>query len=141
MSRGWTDNDPAKGTPHRRTREKISLLLNDLQGDSEALVAVIDKIAEKHPDAVLDAVLWAADPDADLPVRRKDLGPHGNWLNELADASMRAAQDKFFLDDDGPVVCVTHLRFLPCRKDAGCVYSRDETEIARVRAYQNGEGA
>lgn len=133
MSRGWTDNDPAKGTPHRRTREKISLLLDGLQGDAEALVSVIDKIAEKHPDAVLDALVWVFDPDADLPVT--------TWLDELAGASMRAAQDKFFLDDDGPVVCTTHLRFLPCRKEDGCVYSRMEEDIARVRAYQNGDGA
>lgn len=36
-------------------------------------------------------------------------------------------------------VCVTHLRFVPCRSDDGCVVSLDPEDVHRVRLYQQGE--
>ena len=58
MPRGWTDDDPAKGRPHRRVHEKIGLLLADVVDDPRALVIVIKRIAEKRPEDVLDALAW-----------------------------------------------------------------------------------
>lgn len=35
-------------------------------------------------------------------------------------------------------VCVTHKRFVPCRKDDGtCVFSEDKADIDHVRIYQD----
>jgi hypothetical protein len=56
--RYYSEEDPEKGVPHRHTRNKIRLLLEN-DGDPalyENLLAVILKLAEKHPDAVLDAL-------------------------------------------------------------------------------------
>jgi hypothetical protein len=39
----------------------------------------------------------------------------------------------------GPAVCVTHRRFIPCRKNDGCVISTEQKDIDDVRAYQNSE--
>lgn len=38
-----------------------------------------------------------------------------------------------------PEVCMTHKRFMPCRRDDGCEYSAHDEDIAYVRAYQQGE--
>ena len=39
--------------------------------------------------------------------------------------------------DDGPLVCVTHKRFIPCRKDDGtCVLSGDPGDVIMVWEYQ-----
>lgn len=36
------------------------------------------------------------------------------------------------------VVCTTHMRFIPCRKDDGtCMYSEDQADIDRVYRYHN----
>lgn len=45
------------------------------------------------------------------------------------------------LDLDTPVtVCVTHLRFIPCRAGSPeCRFSGDPADVERVRAYQRGE--
>jgi hypothetical protein len=55
MARGWTDNDPAKGVPHRRVHEKLHLLL---AGDIKAswLQEMLITMAEKRPVEVLEAV-------------------------------------------------------------------------------------
>jgi hypothetical protein len=54
MSRHSYPDDPEKGMPHRHARAKIRLLL---QGPStDLLEEMLLKIAETHPDAVLDAV-------------------------------------------------------------------------------------
>lgn len=58
MPRGWTDGDPAKGTPHRRVREKIGLLMADVTDDPRALALALLKVAETRPEAVLDALIW-----------------------------------------------------------------------------------
>ncbi len=68
MPRGWTDNDPAKGTPDRRTREKIGLLLGgwpEQYGDGAyvALEQVVWRVAEKRPQDVLDALVWLVEED------------------------------------------------------------------------------
>jgi hypothetical protein len=63
VPRGWTDNDPAKGLPHRRVREKIDLLLADVDDDPLALTALVRKIAMTRPEAVLDALAWLHDDD------------------------------------------------------------------------------
>lgn len=44
------------------------------------------------------------------------------------------------LYDEGPVVCMTHLRFIPCRRDdeSCCVLSRAEGDIVIVTAFQQG---
>lgn len=42
------------------------------------------------------------------------------------------------LYDLPPEVCVTHKRFVPCRKnDEECFFSSDPGDIGRVRAYQS----
>jgi hypothetical protein len=65
MAKGWTDRDPAKGIPYRRTREKIELLLGSRdQGELlsyEDLLAVVLKVAERRPEDVLDALTWLHD--------------------------------------------------------------------------------
>lgn len=64
MPRGWTDDDPAKGTPHRRVREQVGLLLGDTgygSQDGELLRTVILKLAEKRPEEVRDALAEALD--------------------------------------------------------------------------------
>ena len=63
MPKGWTDNDPAKGTPHRRVRERVTLLMEDVAGDPAALAAAIWKIAETRPHDVLDALVWLHEQD------------------------------------------------------------------------------
>lgn len=64
MPKGWTDDDPAKGTPHRRVREQVGLLLRAVREDcgsySDAfgvLEQVILKLAGKRPEAVRDALV------------------------------------------------------------------------------------
>lgn len=40
---------------------------------------------------------------------------------------------------DNTTVCVTHKRFVPCRKQDGtCVFSEDKADVDHVRIYQNG---
>ena len=40
--------------------------------------------------------------------------------------------------ETGAVVCTTHMRFVPCRKDDGtCNYSEDPADTDRVYRYQN----
>jgi hypothetical protein len=34
-------------------------------------------------------------------------------------------------------VCVTHMRFIPCRKEDGCLISVLPDDVERVRRYQN----
>jgi hypothetical protein len=53
----------------------------------------------------------------------------GSWLDELADVSE---------DLPGVRVCVTHMRFIPCRRDGGHVISEEPADIERVRVFQNG---
>lgn len=37
-------------------------------------------------------------------------------------------------------VCVTHKRFVPCRKtDGTCVFSTDDDDVNKVREYQTGK--
>jgi hypothetical protein len=55
MPRGYAGpDDPDKGMPHRHTRQKIRLLLTGPSTD--LLEKMLLKVAEKYPDAVLDAV-------------------------------------------------------------------------------------
>jgi hypothetical protein len=56
--RYYSEDDPEKGKPHRHTRNKIRLLLEDDGGlvKYEDVLAVVMKLAEKNPDAVLDAL-------------------------------------------------------------------------------------
>jgi hypoxanthine-guanine phosphoribosyltransferase len=69
MPRGWNEADPEKGQPNRHTRAKIRLMMQDILDDPLALRAVIDKIAEKRPEDVLDAVLWVTE---DNEVKEKE---------------------------------------------------------------------
>lgn len=41
-------------------------------------------------------------------------------------------------DDDLPMVCVQHLRFIPCRTNDGCQLSTHPDAITAVRNFQNG---
>ena len=41
--------------------------------------------------------------------------------------------------EDDPTVCVTHMRFLPCRKDGRHVESSDPADVAKVAAHQAGK--
>lgn len=36
-------------------------------------------------------------------------------------------------------VCLTHMRFIPCRADDGCVFSVDPQHIELVQKYQWGD--
>jgi TnpA family transposase len=71
MPRGWNETDPEKGQPNRHTRAKIRLMMQDILEDHFALRAVIDKIAEKRPEDVLDAVLWVTDQDNEVKEKEK----------------------------------------------------------------------
>lgn len=66
MARGWNEEDPDKGKPHRHVQAKIRLMLGDhLYGNesAELLGKIVLKIAEKRPEDVLDAVLAVLEPD------------------------------------------------------------------------------
>lgn len=40
--------------------------------------------------------------------------------------------------DIGAVVCTTHMRFVPCRRNDGtCAYSEEQADVDRVYGYQN----
>jgi hypothetical protein len=47
---------------------------------------------------------------------------------EGADEAARAAESY----DATPTVCMTHLRFIPCRKSGGHYYSSDPQDVTRV---------
>jgi hypothetical protein len=52
-----------------------------------------------------------------------------------------AITEELGLYDDNPAVCVTHLRFIPCRRestDAPCVLSTEASDVEVVRIYQQG---
>lgn len=125
MPKGWTDTDPDKGKPYRHTRAKIRLLLADIAGDAAALEKLVMRLAEKRPDDVLDAMVWLCRDDDDE-----------NHLLRLT--PREAEQLERAMDGDGPAVCVTHLRFVPCRKRQGCVTSVLPADVERVRAFQEG---
>lgn len=42
-------------------------------------------------------------------------------------------------DVDGDRVCMTHMRFIPCRHDGPCEFSNSDDDVAHVRAYQQGD--
>jgi hypothetical protein len=108
MPKGWNDDDPMKGRPHRRVHEQIGLLMGDIGDDHLALEQLVLRIADKRPEDVLDALVWlCSDDDGDVPA----------------------------------AVCVTHLRFVPCRKQAGCVTSVLPGDVERVRVFQGRRDA
>lgn len=43
--------------------------------------------------------------------------------------------------DDTVYVCITHLRFIPCRVDSGCHITDLPAAVEMVRAYQQGADA
>jgi len=48
--------------------------------------------------------------------------------------------DLYYYDfDEKPQVCMTHRKFVPCRKNDGCVISADPYNVNLVRDYQNGD--
>lgn len=46
--------------------------------------------------------------------------------------------EEYGLYDIPPEACITHKRFIPCRKQDGCVFSSDPEDIRMVREYQSG---
>ena len=70
------------------------------------------------------------------------------YLEEIAYKDIRSVprQDGVIWDENTElgydfgnlVVCITHLRFIPCRREDGCVFSEDEEDIEKVRQYQQG---
>lgn len=67
MARGYAGPaDPEKGNPHRHTRAKISLLMQDIEDDPLALVTLVRKIAEKRPGDVLDALTWLTESNSEV---------------------------------------------------------------------------
>lgn len=54
---------------------------------------------------------------------------------------LTALGEELGLYGEDPVVCVTHRRFIPCRreKDGTCFYSSSPEEAEKVRRYQSGE--
>jgi hypothetical protein len=46
--------------------------------------------------------------------------------------------EEYWLYDLPPVVCMTHLRFLPCRARDNCVFRDDPEAIEVVRKAQMG---
>lgn len=70
----------------------------------------------------------------DLPVGVENIRDHGvDVMQQWGELSAELA------GDDYPIVCVTHKRFIPCRKrDGTCVFSARETDVKTVNDYQNG---
>lgn len=67
MARGYAGPaDPEKGQPHRHTRAKISLLMQDIEGGHLALKTLVLKIAEKRPEEVLDALIWLTETNQEV---------------------------------------------------------------------------
>lgn len=54
----------------------------------------------------------------------------------------RKVWDMPYVTDDLPTVCITHLRFVPCRgtqwREHPCVDSTHPDAVAAVRNFQNG---
>ncbi len=72
-----------------------------------------------------------------FPSRRgKRISRHDAGLWELPVAADFLYEIEFC--DSGPAVCVTHMRFIPCRAQGGCVISEDPGDVERTREYQNG---
>jgi hypothetical protein len=60
-------------------------------------------------------------------LRREDAMGLRNDLNEYLAA----------MDDHGPAVCTTHMRFIPCGSSkTGCVISDEPEDVERVRKFQ-----
>jgi hypothetical protein len=53
--------DPDFGKPHRHTRAKVMLLMQDV--DDEQRERVILMLLDKHPESVLDAVIKVLEPE------------------------------------------------------------------------------
>lgn len=52
------------------------------------------------------------------------------------------AWSEVYADEDlhsEATVCVTHMRFIPCRREDGCLISVLPDDVERVRRYQNDE--
>jgi hypothetical protein len=59
---------------------------------------------------------------------------------EALDA-LTAITEELGLYDDAPTVCITHLRFFPCRHesaDSPCALSTTAADVEAVRIYQQG---
>lgn len=54
-------------------------------------------------------------------------------------AFVPAATDDICGNVDSDRVCMTHLRFIPCRSQGPCEFSGSDEDVERVRAYQHGE--
>lgn len=48
-------------------------------------------------------------------------------------------EDDMWGDFGESCVCVTHLRFVPCRREGPCEFSSSDDDVERVRAYQQGD--
>jgi hypothetical protein len=63
-----------------------------------------------------------------------------NSLNEYITATSRLNTDDDYLENYSvsATVCLTHMRFIPCRTDNGCKFSTEQEDIRAVTAYQKG---
>lgn len=52
------------------------------------------------------------------------------------DEMVRIAEEHGFYEIK-PQVCITHMRFLPCRRKEGCVFSTDPDDIESVREFNS----
>lgn len=83
-----------------------------------------------------------------LPDCYKRVTVYGEHLGSLKPFRMKPAGVekivepwKTYLDSSGiygdkTTVCITHRRFIPCRKSFGCVFSTDPEHVEDVRKYQ-----
>jgi hypothetical protein len=55
---------------------------------------------------------------------------------EEAIEEMVRISEEFDLYGEPVTVCIAHARFIPCRKDDGCVFSSEMADIAKVRVIQ-----
>lgn len=89
-----------------------------------------------RPDCYRRVTVYAEPLGALLAADPKPAGVTGitGGRDTLADL-LRLGQE---LGPDVAVVCVTHKRFAPCRRQDGCVISGDPADVERVSVYQRG---
>jgi hypothetical protein len=125
--------------------------LNEMDARNRAYDAVFAEIRKnqsavelnaaiwRHVHVALDAALGPVDGEVEAAIER--LVRERDEARETLRLVRRSALAEMSADGlDIPVmVCMTHGRFVPCRRDEPHRKSTDLADVARVRAYQNGD--
>lgn len=77
----------------------------------------------------------------------KNVLPLPNGIEDIVDPGLQSvrtwdevAETLRAMFPDATVVCITHKRFIPCRKtDGTCIFSSAEIDVTKVREYQTGK--